>query len=782
MANAVEFVQMGVQSGTERTIFVTWNWSKTNTKEYSVRWWYGTEDGNGFFANETTEQFRTSVYTAPDNAVKVTVYVRPISNTHTVNGSEVNYWTVDWSSPSSFWLKNAPPTKPNTPSVDIEDYKLTARLDNINYDPIEKYYIEFQVVQDDLSVFKSSRTSVKTNSAQYSTYVNSGHKYKVRCRAVNTKGRSAIYEKKYITLSGTNPNYEYSEWSDYSDNVETKPAASSGITVCRAESETSVYLEWGEVKTATSYEIQYTTSIEAFTVGSSDVSNETGITSSKRIITGLESGHEYFFRVRAVNEKGNSEWSGIESVRLGEPPSAPTTWSSTTTCIVGESLVLYWQHNAEDESPQTYAELEMYVNGVKETHIIDTVAESDDNKTMQYKVDTSAYEEGVVIQWRVRTSGVTLEYGEWSIQRTIDIYAPPTLMLNMLDANTTEIETLTSFPFYIKGTTGPVTQTPIGYYVTITSNEAYETTDRVGNIKMINAGTEIYAKHYDTTDQLLLKISAGDIDLVNNVRYTISCIVSMDSGLTAESAVEFVVGWSVTDYNPDAEIGIDWETLTAFIKPYCEDDSGNIIEGVTLSVYRREFDGSFTELATGLENNGITFITDPHPALDYARYRIVAMATDTGSVSFYDIPGYPVNEKSVVIQWDEAWSTFDATEDETAEQMSWAGSLLKLPYNIDVSDSHSPDISLVEYIGRKHPVSYYGTHLGESSTWNVEIPKSDKDTLYAIRRLAIWMGDVYVREPSGSGYWASITVSFSQTHCELTIPVTFDIVRVEGGI
>ena len=44
------------------------------------------------------------------------------------------------------------------------------------------------------------------------------------------------------------------------------------------------------------------------------------------------------------------------------------------------------------------------------------------------------------------------------------------------------------------------------------------------------------------------------------------------------------------------------------------------------------------------------------------------------------------------------------------------------------------------------------------------------------------MGDCYVREPSGSGYWANVTVSFSQKHCELTIPVTLNLTRVEGGI
>ena len=116
------------------------------------------------------------------------------------------------------------------------------------------------------------------------------------------------------------------------------------------------------------------------------------------------------------------------------------------------------------------------------------------------------------------------------------------------------------------------------------------------------------------------------------------------------------------------------------------------------------------------------------------------------------------------------------------EEPPWSGSLLKLPYNIDVSHANSTDVSLIEYIGRRHPVSYYGTQVGESATWSMVIEKSDKETIYALRRLAIWMGDVYVREPSGTGYWACIKVSFGQKHLDLTIPVTLDITRVEGGV
>ena len=356
------------------------------------------------------------------------------------------------------------------------------------------------------------------------------------------------------------------------------------------------------------------------------------------------------------------------------------------------------------------------------------------------------------------------------------------MSINLTDSNGDSISTLKSFPFYLKGSAGPNTQKPIGYHVSIVPTESYETIDSIGNSKIVNAGDEVFSKYYDASSIPSISFSAGNVDLENNIKYTITATVSMDSGLTAQATKELTVAWEESYYAPDAEIGYDKDTLTAYIKPYCIDDTGNRPSGVSLSVYRREFDGSFTELITGLKNVNETFVTDPHPALDYARYRIVAVSDATGSVSYYDVPGYPIEEKSVIIQWDEEWASFDTNSEDPLEKPAWSGSLLRLPYDIDVSDSYSADVSLVEYIGRKRPVSYYGTQLGETSNWNVSVVKDDKETLYALRRLAIWMGDVYVREPSGSGYWANINVSFSQTHCDPVIPVTLSITRVSGGV
>lgn len=758
--SAPKITNFGLQSNSDNLLFATWTWDKSNVDYYEVRWWYAAKGQPLLLGRDGHVTQKHDTYTIPSNAAKVQFAVRPIAKKRKVNGTETPHWYANWSEWKYFNVaEDTPPSTPPVPTVEIKDYTLTASVDNLD---VNADKIQFQIVKNDSTVYKTGTATIKTNSASYSCTIDVGNEYKVRCRSV----RDGVY----------------SEWSDYSGNGTTKPSASSGITVCRASSATSVYLEWAKVNSATSYDLEYTTKKEYFE-GSDKTTTVSGITTTQYEKTGLTSGEEYFFRVRAVNDQGESAWSAVKSVIIGKAPAAPTTWSSTTTAKVGESLNLYWVHNSEDESKQTYAELELTIDGKKTTHTIKNTAveDEDENKTSSYSIDTSDYIEGSKILWRVRTAGVTKVYGEWSIQRTVDIYAPPTLELSVTKNDGSLIETLNSFPFYIKGTAAPNTQKPIGYHVLIISNDTYDTMDALGNNLTVGRGTEVYSKYFDTSYPLTLIISASDVDLANGVAYTVKCTVAMDSGLTAESSCEFDVVWTDEMYEPNAEIVLNSDDLTVSIAPHCKDENGEFIEGVLLSVYRREYDGGFVELAKDIANGNDTFVTDPHPALDYARYRIIARTESTGAVSYCDIPGYPVGEKAVIVQWDEEWSNFEATSEDPLVEPSWTGSMLKLPYNIDVSDSNRPDVALIEYIGRKYPVSYYGTQVGATATWNVEIDAADKETLYALRRLSIWMGDVYVREPSGSGYWANIAVSFNQKHRSLTIPVTLNITRVAGG-
>ena len=778
---------------------------RSTLDHYNVIWEYYTGNGGVWFrASESDVKIAQATYSPPDNALAIRVKVKPVSTTHEVTntvtsgtGKNATTKTVttqvpDWSGTTVTASYNIPsetskpPEKPSAPSVEIENTKLTATLEGITDVRADK--IKFYVrKKDQTKDYKTCEVTVKNQRASFTCAIDAGYEYIVACKAINIWGSKRLFSEEY---------------SDWTSPVGTAPKAPTAITTLKAVSEAEVQIAWGGNGTADTYDIQYTTEKRYFDKSSDQVkttSTEKNIYSI--YITGLETGKEWFFRVRSVNSQGTSSWTAIKSIKLGKAPGAPTTWSSTTTATVGDILKLYWVHNSEDGSSQTYAELELTINGTKTTTTIkNSTDEETKDLTSSYSLSTTSYTEGTKILWRVRTKGILNIYGDWSIQRTIDVYAKPTLGLDIVNKEGTTLEIIPSFPFYIMGTAGPSTQSAIGYHVEITANESYETVDSIGNRKLIGIGDSVYSKYFDITGELSVEMSANNVDLEDGISYSLTCTVSMDSGLTAEETLEFIVNWEDETYDVDASISIDPETFAAYIRPYCtrkeeieitDTTTGEtetviddvLVEGVMMSVYRKEYNGEFTEIATGLDNIKNTVVTDPHPALDYARYRIVATTESTGAISFYDPPGYPVNGASVIIQWDEEWTSFDNFNiEETIAEPAWTGSMLKLPYNIDVSDKNNPDVSLIEYIGRKRPVTYYGTHIGETASWSVAIPKDDKDTLYALRRLAIYMGDVYVREPSGSGYWANVKVSFSQTHCELTIPVTLEITRVEGGI
>ena len=798
---------VGLQAGTDNTLVAAWRWDKVDTtEEYKYVWYYYTGNGIAFTGSEGTAKDKNVTWTLPSNATSVKFKVTPVSKKYKVTTGtgktkkevEKSHWTASASSYTYYCYENAI-TVPPEPSINIENYNLTATLDNLD---VNGTAIQFQVIKDNKAVFKTGIAKITTNHASYSCTVSAGSDYKVRCRTV-----------KYNYYNAT----RYSDWSGYSSSDTTVPSASTGILSLKAMSETEVQIDWANVKNAKNYEVEYASEKRYFNSGETSSKTVDASVAGHAEITGLETGKEWFFRVRATNDKGASDWTAIKSIKLGKAPSAPTTWSSRTTVTTGDIIYLYWVHNSEDGSSITKSKIHWWLNGVRQADIDITPSSDPDlkDKTNVYELNTSSYTEGTTVEWQVSTKGIVSTGGpynngwsEWSVKRTITVYAPPTLTFDILNGEGSSINTLKSFPFYISAVTKPLSQKPIGYHISVTANETYETVDSIGNVKIVSVNEAVYSKNFDnvqvyngsseiteedinTYDQLiktedgwsfLSKFSAGNIDLANTESYTITCTVSMDSGLTVSESTIFNVSWSDEGYEPNAEIGINFEDITAMIRPYCLDENDNLIEGVKLAVYRREFDGSFIEIASDLDNTQMTYVTDPHPSLDLARYRIVSTIESTGAVSYYDVPGVPVGETSIVIQWDEQWSNFDIEDGEIPSEPPWSGSMLKLPYNIDVRNDYNIDVAHVNYIGRKRPVSYYGTQLGETATWDVEIAKSDKDTLYALRRLAIWTNDVYVREPSGSGYWANISVSFSQTHTELTIPVTIDIVRVEGGI
>ena len=792
--------ELGLLANSEsgRQLMAVWTFSNEKSlKGYHIQWEYYPAGSNvplegSYTKNESVKLEGTnkdspiheySLWDPPSNATKVRIrvlgYAKSYNNGKVVESGGVAAWAGSWSSWKTFNIDQIPPT-PSIPSIDIDGTALKVTIDDYVVENPELYP---GIIELEIELIKNNTTSGRkvaavkpvTGYAEYTWTITSGQtQYKARARAryYDSSKRKTIY----------------SDWSGYSGNKTVLPNTPKQITECRAMSEDSVYLKWSKATGAKGYEVQYTDVKSRFDTSNQDVNSESyDATIDHAEIAGLESGKEYFFRVRATNDGGVSGWTPIKSTKVGSQPGVPTTWSSTTTAITGEPLSLYWVHNAEDGSSQTYANLELVINGVKQTiNIKNTTDEDEKDKTSVYQVDTSTYVEGTQIKWRVQTRGVLAEYSDWSAQRTIDIYAPPTLEVTAKDLNGDPLTVLRSFPFSIECKAGPDTQNAIGYHILITNDYDYTTVDEYGNLKMVPANSTVYSRFYEYSmenNTFVDEISAYNVSLENGVAYTIRCTVAMDSGLSAESLpITFTTEWDDFEFYPSVEIAYDPDTVTTEIRPYCTDFEGNLVDGVMMSVYRRSYDGELIEIGSNMPNIQEEWVTDPHPSLDLARYRIIATEESTGRTTFYDAPGQVIGETAAIIQWEEAWSEFEYADGRSFEPKAWSGSMIKLPYNIDVSESNSPDVELISYIGRKHPVAYYGTQIGESGSWSMDIPKDDVETLYALRRLRSWMGNVYVREPSGVGYWATVTVSYSQTHKELTIPVTLNITRVEGGL
>ena len=424
-----------------------------------------------------------------------------------------------------------------------------------------------------------------------------------------------------------------------------------------------------------------------------------------------------------------------------------------------------------------------------------------------YLIPAGTYDAGAVITWKVKTKGVLPDYGSWSVERQINIYTPPTVKVDIgsgyrwlgedftfrddniypIDAiQATAIDSsLETFPIILSIHSGPVTQKPIVYVLSVISNDTYEDIDDEGRIMHVRSGQELYKRYIYTNERdFATLITANELNLDNTRSYTLITTVNTDVGLSAETTNDFVVDWDMdADVELDTTLIIDDENAVAYLSPSCTNEEGYYLNNMELSIYRRDFDGGLTAIATGLDNGlGIT-VTDPHPALDYARYRIVATDLSTGRMFYEDLAPQEVGITDIIIQWDESWTGFEGDDfPQLFEEQPYKGSILHLPYNIDESESNDLDVELVNYIGRKHPVSYFGTHVGQTASWKTDIDKTDKDTIYALRRLAIWPGDCYVRSPSGVGYWAHVKVNFDITHLEPIVPVSLEITRVEGGV
>lgn len=581
-----------------------------------------------------------------------------------------------------------------------------------------------------------------------------------------------------------------------------------------------------------------------------------------------------YFRIVAVNT-GEPEQQSDRATDIsdfytyvgGSRPLVPTTWSSKSSYVDDESIILNFINNSTDGSYMQKYELQFKINDVETdafeyesklelgekqeptySHNLGFISDllkfyfglyltgddpqirlDDGYYPVQYRIRTKGAYDGYISQQGITYSG----WSDWAPYKLLEVYRKPWIkfedagddwLWDPFDFRYDTIytaydgtpfpETVTHFPLFIGVDSGPLPQTALEYQFKITALHDYDILDYDGSTKHVLAGDIIWstfssptADYFNDNNNLnhcLARINPWDISLDNGTDpelgtgYMLTCSVTMSSGLTASISQTFGTNYEDADFQPTALITLDQDLYAAYITPrldeveYDEGETPVTLEDVVFHIFRRNYDGTQTEVASAINGDVEVAVTDPHPALNGASYRIVGMSKITGRIQFIDVPGVEFDDKAIIIQWDGETQNFDLVKDwedetEDPDNLMLYGSgvqnnMIVLPYNIDATNNYDMDKELVKYIGRENPVSYYGTQKGESLTLSTVIPKTSSDIIYALRRLSIYKGDCYIREPNGTGFWANVTASFNINHLEVTVPVSITATRVEGGL
>lgn len=811
-------LKIAPHKGTSGELIATWGWPYLYTDHYKCVWEYTNDNKNWIVASDSNTPDAThknSLYTPGNAAKKVRVSVKPISRTKTVNKKETHYWTISKATTTTYTIKSIPILEtPSAPSVSISGYVLTAE---VTYTASGASNIAFYIINDTTKT-KSGPHTVKRyyGKAAISIPISANYSYRAYCFALSDDLSKRLN----------------SAHSPYSSEVVAPPSAVT-ITKIIAKTMTSVEITFNTITNGTSYEVEYAEKDEYF--DRSDLVNQKTISTEPNkhlsiLLTGLEeTGKKLFFRVKVSNNAGSSSWSNIFSVLLGQKPDPPTIWASTSTAEMGENVILFWTHNSIDGSEQTIARMLLTFkykmpNGSKDIrqvlipNVPFTPGQTQYSITLKavlnnFKDQNIKLNNITELTWQVSTKGIVNDYSDYSDKNIIKFYMKPSIWIGLyrkmnwywdpfsfpdddiytakgdfVDIHEEDPIIIETFPIYIKASISPVEYRPLECEFIISTTETYQTLNYVGETIWVNEGDVIYRKTITQTSVVTvhdfqLSLAPNDVSFEDGVTYKLMVKTIMDNGMTGEAEKTFTINFvDEVEYGINAEMTYDEENVSLYISPFCVDDEGEIISGFSMGVYRQNFDGAFVEIGKGIVSGSAVTVIDPHPTLKMARYRISAFSYKTGTMQFTDLPSYPVPETAIVIQWNESWSEFDYEDPNTFSDPVQNLSMVKLPYNVDLSESNDIDVKLVEYLGRDHPVAYYGTQVGQEINLKSEIPYYDYDTIYQLRRLSKWMGNVYIREPNGNGYWATVSVSFSITHCEMLIPITVKATRVEGGM
>ena len=807
MATTWKVESLTVSRLSDEQVIARWKFETGSTTDYfAVRWsWYSESKKMWVIATTSDQHVPTSqksggyfqcTYSVPqsEDAVKVRVYVRPWA---TQNSTGSYYWQSagvyadpianPWVIAQADEQRKRALAKPDAPT-NVRAEMTASGNAYVEYDCDAEYATKVNVYRSDCgAAWALIGTVAKTAGSYTDKSVVDGHTYRYRFKSSLANG----------TLS---------DYSEIAGPVYAKPAKASGLKA-RALTSESVRLDWvNEGRTGDYYWVEWTDDYSAWKDNDDSKIHRTSDIpepgTQRHTVSGLESGKRWYFRVGRGNDAGKSNaWAGgtiTVSALLGTVPEAPTVGTTPSALTTDDSLTMSWTHNSEDKSEQSAYQVEITVNGTARTRSGTTASE------LTLTMASIGAGDAATVTWRVRTKGVLDTWGAWSKRQTVKVWATLSVGLAITkndgsdfpDDPQTGRPLVTTYPFRIKVDNDAAGwgNKAIQWYGSITSDDDIPYIGRDGEDAWTFAGEAVWSYQKDVDEAegyaIDVKVQWKDVALVDGARYTVrfGCVTRQGMRCEAEP-LPFVFGAGTAEFPaPFANFEFDPESLACTIWPWCyraadpeePDVPGTRLRSYTLlAVYRIMGDGEAVLIAENIKNAGKQWVIDPHPSFGTCRYRIVATDTQTGAQNATE-GDVETPFESICIQWGD---DFFLTEGQDGTSVATSGTRVVLPYNLQVNESYAPDVALREYAGRRAPVAYYGTQRGARASWTADLAKDiDADALGLLRRLARTMEDVYVREPSGTGYWAHAEVSgISHAHNTSSVGAQISVTAVDHG-
>ena len=402
------------------------------------------------------------------------------------------------------------------------------------------------------------------------------HFYKYRVKAFNLWGASDAVES--------------------SNTVYNTPAAPTEIFATRTYGDSVAVHITNPAITATGIEVERSTDRSTW----ANITTVDG--SAVNYIVDFPGDGIFYYRARNTRGELISDWSPTSNAVVNQcPPSQPTLVSPASGSIVSKTqqeVTLSWIHNPIDGSEQTGADIMINIDDDYDIYRREVVGSASSLSIQTPDLNST-------VSWRVRTKGVSDEFGDWSESRVFYVRQNPSV----------------AFSNPVSGFV--ISNTPVHV-----SLQYSDPSGRLENatLTISKNGRAVYTRDMGTS--LECDILASEWLPDNGAKYTFDVMVRSTSTLTATASRDVSVSFTLPQ-KATADVTNDPETGVAGL--YVKVDQGSSNVAATSVAIWREVGDKRVFLGDGFKD-GSSF-TDWYAPLNVHYRYIVTSFADSGAAN-----------------------------------------------------------------------------------------------------------------------------------------------------